>query len=186
MDVKALKRRVRPFVPPPEWTLNHVINRIPLVEARMRAYEGLGVRFEDVSTGTIMLNCEVWSPKRLEVGARTVVGRDVLLDARGGIRLGRDVDVGSYARFMTGKHDIRDPDYAASFDPIDVGDRAWIALNAVVLGGVTVGEGAVVAAGAVVSKDVEPFAVVAGVPAKQIGERTRELRYELNYRPNWL
>ncbi|HMS72434.1 MAG TPA: hypothetical protein PKB03_05320, partial [Baekduia sp.] len=65
------------------------------------------------------------------------------------------------------------------------GDRAWVALGATVLGGVTIGEGAVVAAGAVVTKDVEPYSVVGGVPAVKIGDRSRGLRYELDYRPSW-
>jgi maltose O-acetyltransferase len=60
-----------------------------------------------------------------------------------------------------------------------------VATGAIVLPGVTVGEGAVVAAGAVVSRDVEPFTIVAGTPARPIAQRTRTLDYELDFRPNW-
>lgn len=62
--------------------------------------------------------------------------------------------------------------------PIKIGDRAWLGPDVTVLHSVTIGEGAVVAAGAVVRKDVEPYTLVGGVPAKKIGDRQRGLRYE--------
>lgn len=63
---------------------------------------------------------------------------------------------------------------------IYVGSRAWLGANVTVLDNVKIGEGAVVCAGAVVTKDVEPFAVVAGIPAKKIGERSHDLKYEFD------
>jgi maltose O-acetyltransferase len=166
--------------------LNYAVNHIPFAGARMRCYALAGVRLEDHRTSVIMLGTEVWAPDRLSLGAHTVVGRGCLLDARGGIRLGRSVNVTSYTRFMTAKHVIDDPDFIDLVEPIVVEDRVWIALGCTVLGGVTIGEGAVVAAGAVVTADVEPFTIVGGVPARPIGARTTDLRYELSYRPNWL
>ncbi len=64
-----------------------------------------------------------------------------------------------------------------------VDDRAWIAFGAIILPGVTIGEGAVVAAGAVVTRDVAPFTIVAGAPAKEVGTRNRDLNYRLSCRP---
>jgi acetyltransferase-like isoleucine patch superfamily enzyme len=174
------------WLPPRAALMNHVVNRIPLIGLRMRAYRRGGVRFEDTARTTIMLGAEVWSPRELEIGARTIVGRGCLLDARGGIRIGRDVNIGSDTILMTAKHEVQDPDFVASYAPIEIGDRVWIALRATILGGVTIGEGAVVAAGAVVTRDVGPFAIVAGTPAVRIGERTRDLRYQLGYRANWV
>lgn len=59
-------------------------------------------------------------------------------------------------------------------------DRAWIGPNTIILHSVHIGEGAVVAAGAVVTKDVEPYTIVAGIPAKKVGDRNRDLKYEFN------
>ena len=174
------------WCPPPEYLLNHFVNRIPIVSLRMRTYQLFGVRFEDVRTSVIMLGTEVWAPWKLEIGARSIVGRCCLLDARGGLCIGRDVNVTSYVRFMTAKHEVSDPDFIHQMSPIAVGDRAWIALGGVVLGGVNIGEGAVVAAGAVVAKDVAPYTIVGGVPATKIADRAGDLTYELSYRPNWL
>jgi acetyltransferase-like isoleucine patch superfamily enzyme len=175
-----------PSLPSREFLLNHVVNRIPLVGTRMRAYARLGVDFEDVRTTAIMLGTEVWNAQGLRIGADSVIGRDCLLDARGGIVLGRSVNVSTHTRFMTAKHLVNSPGFEAEFTPAVVGDRVWIALGATVLGGVTIGEGAVVAAGAVVTSDVAPYTIVGGVPARAIAERTRDLRYELNFRPDWL
>jgi serine acetyltransferase len=172
-------------LPPPDAIVNAVIPRLAPTPLRMAALELAGVRLEERRTTTVMLGTEVWSAPRVEIGARSIVGRHCLLDARGGIRIGRDVNISSYTRFMTAKHVIDDPGFDAVYEPIVVGDRVWIALGATILGGVTLGEGAVVAAGAVVTGDVEPYAVVGGVPARKLRERSRDLHYELGYRPYW-
>ena len=75
------------------------------------------------------------------------------------------------------QHSHDDRDFGVVAAPVTIGDRAWISFRATVLPGVTVGEGAVVAAGAVVTKDVAPFTLVAGIPAKKIADRSRDLRY---------
>lgn len=61
-----------------------------------------------------------------------------------------------------------------------IGDRAWISSHSIILPKVHVREGAVLASGALTAKDLEPFGVYAGVPAKKIGERSRNLHYEFN------
>ncbi len=186
MPAVAARALATRYLPPPEWGLNHVVSRIPYAAPRMRAYAALGVALADPRSAVIMLDCEVFAPRRLALGHRTIVGPRSLLDARGGLRLGDDVNVSGRVRFMTAKHDVQDPDFAAVFEPAVVADRVWIALGATVLGGVTIGEGAVVAANATVTRNVEPYTIVAGTPARPVGERTRELRYRLGYRPNWL
>jgi putative colanic acid biosynthesis acetyltransferase WcaF len=177
---------LRRYAPPHEALLNHVVNRLPYASWRMRAYAALGVVLDDPRTATIMLGSEVWEPQRLRIGRRTVIGRHCLLDARGGIEIGDDVNISSYTRLMTAKHLIDDPEFPAAYGPIVIRRRAWLALGATVLDGVTIGEGAVVAANATVTHDVPDFAIVAGTPAKTIGTRAQPQTYELDYRPNWL
>jgi acetyltransferase-like isoleucine patch superfamily enzyme len=183
--VTSLRALAVRFLPSPDWVLNHVVSRLPYASWRMRCYRALGVRLADARSGCLMLGVEVYFPTRLRIGRGTIVGPRCMLDARGGIELGDNVNVSGHSRFMTAKHEVQDPLFPATFEPIVVGDRAWIALGVTVLGGVTIGEGAVVCAGAVVTRDVEPFTIVAGTPARPIGVRTRDLRYELDYRPNW-
>jgi len=101
------------------------------------------------------------------------------MDGRRGIILGRNVNISSGAWIWTLQHDMHDPDFKVVGGPVKIGDRAWICSRSMILPGVEVGEGAVVSAGAVVTKSVDPYAIVAGVPAKKIGDRKRNLRYEL-------
>lgn len=115
----------------------------------------------------------------IDIGEGTVVGHDCILDGRGGLRLGRAVNLSSEAAIWTYQHDPNDPDFLGIGAPVVVGDRAWLSFRCTVLPGVTIGEGAIVAANTTVTRDVEPFAIVAGIPAVKIGERSRDLRYPL-------
>lgn len=81
------------------------------------------------------------------------------------------------------QHNHRDPYFSCDTDrkqSVEIDDRAWLGSNVVVLPGVHIGEGAVCCAGCVVTKDVEPYSVVAGIPAKKVGERPRNLKYEFS------
>ena len=75
---------------------------------------------------------------------------------------------------------MNDPEFGVKGAPVIIEDYAWVSSRTTLLPGVTIGKGAVVAAGAVVTKSVEPYTVVGGVPAKKIGERSKELNYKLS------
>ena len=113
------------------------------------------------------------SPNELVVGDGSFLGRASLY-CTGGVTIGKNVNISDGAVIITAKHDINSPDFAARYEPISIEDWCWIASNAIILGGVRVGEGAVVAAGAVVTKDVPPYSVVGGNPAVVIGERKKQ------------
>lgn len=137
-----------------------------------------------VGSGTVLYGgFEIRSPRRLEIGAQSVIGHRAVLDARGGLTVGRRVNLSSEVMIWTAQHDYRDPQFAAVFKPVRIGDYAWLGPRCIVLPGVTIGEGAVVAAGAVVTKDVAPYAVVGGVPARPIAERPQGLEYNPSESP---
>ncbi|MCC7299628.1 MAG: acyltransferase [Verrucomicrobia bacterium] len=121
---------------------------------------------------------EIRSPRNLKIGPKTVVGHRATLDARGGLTIGKNVNLSSEVMIWTAQHDYRDPMFGTVFKPVFVGDYAWLGPRCIILPGVSIGEGAVVAAGAVVSKDVEPYTVVGGIPAKKIADRSRNLKYD--------
>ena len=82
---------------------------------------------------------------------------------------------------VTGGHHLNSPTFAGKYMPIEIGDYAWLGIGCTILQGVKIGKGAVVCAGAVVTSDVEPYAVVAGIPAKKIKERTHDLSYKCKW-----
>lgn len=174
-----------------EWVLGSIINRIPFAKVRGRLYERLGpVKFESVDDSLILRGVEILDPDKLQIGKGTVVNRHVLLDARGGLEIGREVGIAERSVILTSAHGfeggITDHCWRTRIE-----DHVFINLGAMIMGGVCVGEGAVIAAGSLVTKDVEPWSIVAGVPAKKIGERT-PCSYELyrggakgGYKADW-
>jgi acetyltransferase-like isoleucine patch superfamily enzyme len=77
------------------------------------------------------------------------------------------------------QHNYKDPKFGDSGGAVTIGDNAWISCRCTILPGVHIGEGAVIAAGATVTNDVPPYAVMAGTPAKKIADRPREIDYHL-------
>lgn len=127
------------------------------------AVVGEGVRIQG--------SAQIWQPWFLRVGANSWIDSSVKLYSVDSITIGHDAVISEGAFICTAGHDISSPAFALKTAPIVIGDYAWVCSRAIVLPGVTVGEGAVVAAGAVVTADVEPWTVVAGNPAKFIKRR---------------
>lgn len=114
---------------------------------------------------------------RITIGQGSIVGSDCILDGRRGITIGHSVNISSEVALWTLQHDKDSPTFETVGGPIHIGDRAWISFRAIILPNVSIGEGAVVAAGAIVTKNVPPYAIVGGIPAKKIGDRNGEVAY---------
>ena len=156
-----------------------VVGCVPIHWLRKATYRMFGVRIENGSS--FHWRARFFNPCGLSIGANSIIGNDAMLDARNGITIGDNVSLSMGVWIWTMEHDPQDPHYRAKGGPVVIEDYAWVSCRVVILPNVTIGKGAVVAAGAVVTKDVPPYAIVAGVPAKVIGERTKDLRYTLNF-----
>lgn len=144
-------------------------------------------------------------PTGIEIGHNTIVGNDAFLDGRfkrqwerteskmsrysqdflhpkeRPLKIGNNVSIAGEVRIYTMEHDIDDPQFAEIGAPVFIDDYVVIGTRVTILPGVHIGKGAVVASGAVVTKDVEPYTVVGGVPAKEIKKRNTDLRYTLKF-----
>ncbi len=177
------------FAAATKYATNHVIAHIPSHTVRRLWYRRvLGWRIE--SGATILMGQHVQmgsirdSGRKVTIGSGTIINHDCLLYTTGGLLIGDNVSISSGAWLVTGTHDMNDPLFPDSYKPIVIGHHAWIGVRATILAGVTIGEGAVVMAGAVVARDVPPYAVVGGVPARIVSQRKLDHpTYELDFRP---
>jgi len=125
-----------------------------------------------VPTFWIRTGIDIWWPSRIRIG-RTALNENLFFNGHGGITIGNHCLMGRGASFFAGGHtfdrsDLLIVEQPLSPAPIVVGDDVYFGLNSIVLGGVMIGRGAVVGAGAVVTTDVPAGAIVAGVPARII------------------
>jgi acetyltransferase-like isoleucine patch superfamily enzyme len=160
---------------------NNVIAILPSHFIRIWYYTKV-MKFDIGKNSTFLMRCQFDFKKGLSIGENSVVNARCRLDNRGGIYIGDNVSISSDVIILTADHDMDSPTFKGRIRTVTINNYAWVGTAAMIMPGVTIGEGAVVAAGAIVTKDVAPYHVVAGIPAKFIKERQRDLRYTPTYK----
>ena len=150
------------------WLLR-VIGLFPIHSLRVVFYRLAGVKIG--KKAHLHIGTQFFYPRGVSIGEGTIVGQNAFLDGRAQLTIGRHVDIASDVMIYNSEHDINAEDFSAIVAPVEIGDYVFIGPRAIILPGVKIGKGAVVAAGAVVTKDVAEFEIVGGVPARTIGER---------------
>lgn len=118
----------------------------------------------------------VFCPWDLEIGRNTTIGARCTITAFGGVKIGNDVRIAPNVMMLTTDHEYADPkvlirNQGFKQAPIEIGNDVWLASNVIVVKGVQIGDGAVVGANSVVTHDIPPYAIAAGIPCKVIGNR---------------
>src|SRR5436305_13357543 len=159
-----------------KYLTNYIINHIPSYTMRHAWYRNiLGWRIGPKAA--ILMGQHVQmagirtSGQKVSIGKGTVINQGCLLYTTGGIVIGENVSISSGVWLVTGTHDMNDPMFVDLYKPIIIGNYVWIGMRATILAGVTIGEGAVVMAGAIVTHDVDPYTVVGGVQARFLTQR---------------
>ncbi|KKS65391.1 MAG: Acetyltransferase [Candidatus Daviesbacteria bacterium GW2011_GWA2_42_7] len=164
LDIELFIVRLAGFIP------SHIIRKF--------IYRCAGVKIGRKSY--IHMGAQFFYPAGVRIGRNTIIGQGVFLDGRDKLQIGDHVDIASEVMVYNSEHDINAEDFHATVAPVAIGDYVFIGPRAVILPGVKIGKGAVIAAGAVVTEDVPEYAIVGGVPAKVIGERRlKDLHYRL-------
>lgn len=128
----------------------------------------------------IHIGARFFYPAKIQIGQGSILGDNIFLDGRDKLIIGSHVDIASGVMIYNSEHDINSDDFHAISGPVEIEDFVFIGPRAIILPGVRIGKGAVIAAGAVVTKDVGEFQIVGGVPAEVIGERKiKDLHYRL-------
>ena len=115
---------------------------------------------------------------KIKIGENSIIGHDAMLDGRNGIYIGKNVNISSEVMIWTKQHDFNDPNFKIVGEKVIIEDYVWISARVIILPGVKIGKGAVIAAGSVITKIVEPYSIMAGIPAKIIGKRSKDMNYD--------
>lgn len=112
----------------------------------------------------------------ISVGNNSSIGAFNYIDGNGGVEIGNNVRIAPHCSIYSANHVFSRPDCTISsqglmYGKVTIGDDVWIGANTTILAGVKIGMGSVIAAGAVVNRDVEPYSVIAGVPGKMVKKR---------------
>lgn len=147
--------------------------RAEIEQARQREIcESLKVCGKDVH---FYENVYLVRPDCIEIGDYVSVAPFVHIWGLGGVKIGHRVMIGSHTAISSQTHDYTQEimRYTLIMKPIVIEDDVWIGAHAIIMPGVTIGKGAVIGAGSVVTKDVAPRTIVAGVPARELRSLTR-------------
>lgn len=164
---------------------NHVVSRLPSHGLRCFFYRRI---FDIGRESSILMGLTIFHLGKLIIGDNCVINSGCVLDSRAGIKIGNNVSLSNFVQIWSGGHDINSRDFRSYGGVTILEDYVWVASSAIVIGGtdgatLTLGEGCVVSAGSVVVRDVEPYSVVVGNPARKVAVRSRDLNYKLNYFP---
>lgn len=163
--------------------LLHLIGYLPCHMLRRFFYRVAGIKIGKGST--IHMGAKFYDHLNIAIGDDTIIGEGAVLDGRARLQIGNHVDIATDVMIYNSEHNIEDDNFAALDKPVIIEDYVFIGPRAIILPGCRIGRGAVVAAGAVVTKDVPPYVIVGGVPTKIIGERkNKNLNYKLG-RARW-
>jgi maltose O-acetyltransferase len=152
--------------------LHFISDTVPSHVLRQIAFGAAGVKIG--SQSAIHMGVRFFNPSGVRIGADTIVGFRSFLDGRDSLKIGDHVDIASEVMIYNSEHDLNADDFAARVAPVEIGDYVFIGPRAIIMPGVKIGRGAVVAGGAVVTKDVPEFTIVGGVPAREIGTRSNK------------
>ena len=156
----------------------HFVGYVPSHHFRRFFYRLFGIKIGKGST--IHTGARFYNPRNIQIGEDSIIGEGAVLDGRDKLTVGDHVDIASEVMIYNSEHDVQSIDFRAIKKPVVIEDYVFIGPRAIILPGVKIGKGAVVGAGAVVTKDVGPSSIVGGVPAKEIGKRElKEYRYKL-------
>ncbi|MEK7533882.1 MAG: DapH/DapD/GlmU-related protein [Patescibacteria group bacterium] len=156
----------------------HFVGFVPSHHFRRFFYRLAGIKIGKGST--LHTGTRFYNPSNIEIGQDSIIGEGTVLDGRDKLIIGNHVDIASEVMIYNSEHDVQSDDFRAVTAPVIIEDYVFIGPRAIILPGVKIGKGAVIGAGAVVTKAVKSFAIVGGVPAQKIGERKiKDLKYKL-------
>lgn len=163
------------------YVYNNFISNIPSYTLR-NFYLRTILRIKLGRSTAVHMGC-FFTGRHIEIGNHSVINRNCFLDGRIGIEIGDNVSISPEVFIISLTHNPQDEQFRVFGDKTIIKDYVWIGARAIINPGITLSTGCVVGSGAVVTKSFPPYSILAGVPAKIIGERNHQLNYQINYFP---
>lgn len=175
-----IKNHIRGILYGIKWNLStSIIPSIPSQTIRNWGLRKMGVKMS--RNVKFYSGFSIRNPKSLIIEDGVSIGPKVLLDARCGLTIKRNAVIAYDAIIWTLNHDYNDVNFCGKGAPVEVGAFAWVCSRSIIMPGIKIGEGAIIASGAIVTHDVPPYSIVAGIPAKIIGKREHNI-YKYGYK----
>jgi acetyltransferase-like isoleucine patch superfamily enzyme len=161
------------------YAANHIVANIPSFRVRHCFYRRvLGYRIGRNSS--IHMNV-FFTGFNVTIGENVVINRQCYIDGRVGVEIKDNVGISPWVYIASLDHDPASPAFETRGAKVVIENHSWISAKAIIMPGVTIGEGAVIGAGAVVTRNIAPFRIAVGVPAREIKDRTVNINYKLRY-----
>ena len=159
---------------------NHFVNTVPSHQFR-KLYYRVVLKLQIGKNSYIFLGAYFDARRNFSIGNNSVINQNCRLDNRGGLFIGNNVSISADVQILTADHNPHSPKFEGRTKAVHISDYVFVGTRAIILPGVTLNKGSVVAAGSVVTKDVAEDVIVAGVPARPIGKRNGTHDYTVNY-----
>ena len=166
------------------YIMNSIVNKLPFHYIRYVCYKYI-FQVQIDASASILRNVKLLYPKNITIGNNSIINWSVLIDGRGSqVIIGNNVDIAPEVNIWTLQHDPDSQTHVVKSAEVIIEDYCWIGNRAIILPGVKITEGTVIAAASVVTKSTEPYCLYGGIPAKKIRElNVKQKSMNLNYKP---
>lgn len=130
---------------------------------------------------SIHTSIKLFTFNKLKIGNNSVVNHSSYLDSRRGITIGNNVSIAHNTKIYTLGHDVNSPFFETKGSSVNIEDDVCIFANVQIMPGVTISTGSVIYTGSIVTKNVEPYSIMAGCPARKVANRNKQLLYKIKY-----
>jgi acetyltransferase-like isoleucine patch superfamily enzyme len=161
------------------WFLNSTSNFV-FLPIRKYYYRCFGINIGRHST--IHRNAHFFHIGKFKMGRNSTINFNCYIDNRRGIQIGNNVGIAHNCKIYTLGHDINDEFFRTKGGMVTIKDNVFIFANVIIMPNLTIGEGAVILPGSIVTKDIEPYTIVCGTPAIKIKNRNPKISYNQKYK----
>jgi acetyltransferase-like isoleucine patch superfamily enzyme len=157
---------------------NHLLNKIPSYHIR---YLIIKYIYQMDLGHSIHMNVRFYCPWKIKVGDGSNIQHNCFVDGRGGVIIEDNVDITPNVQIITMSHNLNDPKYSSYTKPVTVCKNSVVFTSAIILPGVTIGEGGCIGAGSVVTRSTTEYSIYCGNPALKVKSRNSDIDYKVRY-----